>query len=360
MEKKALLISSNRWNSAITEYMISTAHALQSRGWHVHLLITQSPAVVNRCTREKLTFTSWDKISLASFRAYTQLLHAQNPDWILAFGGPESWLLWRTPKKPQQYLTRFFGYEFTPTSFSGLQRRFFSSFHSVVFPCDTLRTACTWIAEERKHTVPLGLSTGRFFPACTDSAWQTSPSLLIFGRLDPVKGHATFLSLFAQFLLRLRKTSCPLPRLDIVGKPANTSREELETLAEGLGIAAQVQFHTEQVENVAQLLSSATLGVVCSLGSELICRVAQEFLLCGTPVFLSDAGALSEVLFPQSGVSYSLGKDQEILSLLETQYETALQESLEMRHARARVAKERFSFEMMGCKLEQVIEPGSE
>ncbi len=360
MEKKALLISSNRWNSAITEYMISTAHALQSRGWHVHILITQSPAVVNRCTREKLTFTSWGKISLASFRAYSQLIHAQDPCWIWAFGGPESWLLWRTPTKPRRHLTRFFGYEFTPTSFSGLQRHFFSSFHSVVFPCDTLRTACTWAPEERKHTVPLGLSTERFYPACTDSTWQKTPSLLIFGRLDPVKGHATFLVLFAQFLLRLREASLPLPILDIVGKPANTSREELEILAEGLGIAKQVRFHTQQVEDVALLLSRATLGVVCSLGSELICRVAQEFLLCGTPVLLSDAGALPEVLFPQAGGFYPLGKDQDILSILEAQYVVALQESAKPRQDRAGVASQRFSFESMGYQLEQVIGPKAE
>ncbi len=352
MKKKALLVSSNRWNSAITEYLISTAHALRTQGWQVQLLVPESEAVVARCKREALPFLAWKSISISSYGAYRDLVTSWEPNWILAFGGPESWLLWRTPKKQGLHLTRFMGYSFSAPVFTLFHRVFFSRFDSVLFPCELLRTACTWVESARKHFVPLGLSSEKFFPAATKPTWQTAPTFVIFGRLDPIKGHAQFIEIFAKFLEQLPGTALPIPILQIVGKPANTSVDELQELTEKLGIATQVEFKTEQVEEVAKLLSGACMGVVCSLGSELICRVAQEFLLCGTPIFVSDAGALSEVLFPEAGSCYPLAEEGETPDLLLQQYTMSLQETLEARKQRASNAQDRFSFSTMGLRLE--------
>jgi glycosyltransferase involved in cell wall biosynthesis len=354
MKKKALLVSSNRWNSAITEYLISTAHALQSRGWQVQLLIPTSPIVVARCQGEKLAFLAWKSISVSAYFEYRRLVASWQPNWIMGFGGPESWLLWMTPKKQGVRLTRFIGYSFSAPISVWIQRRFFLSFDSVLFPCESLRTACTWVEDLRKHSVPLGLSSEKFFPIRTEPSWQKNPVFILFGRLDPIKGHGKFLALFAQFLTRLRTTSLPLPILQIVGKPANTTVAELETIAQGLGISAHVAYKTEQVENVAALLSQACMGIVCSVGSELICRVAQEFLLCGTPIFVSNVGALPEVLFPKAGACYPLENEVETLSLLLQQYTLRLQESLATRQQRAHAAKSRFSFDTMGLRLESI------
>ena len=355
MVKKALLLSSNRWNSAITEYLISTAHALQSRGWEIQVIVPQSHVVLSRLRKEKLPFVAWQSVSATALCDFLRIRASWHPIWAIGFGGPESWLLWMIPKKYNLQVTRFFGYSFSAPFSLTLHRKFFASFPSVLFPCEALRTACTWVEDSRKYQVTLGLSHKKFFPACTEPSWQKAPTLLIFGRLDPIKGHSQFLSLFAQFLTNLQQTSLAIPCLQIVGKPANTTVAELEALAEGLGISDHVQFCTDHVSHVAALLSKACMGIVCSLGSELICRVAQEFLLCGTPIFISDTGALPEVLFPGAGVSYPLAEDEKMLALLMQAYTLRIQESLATRQERSRLAREHFSLEEMGLQLEAVF-----
>ena len=66
----------------------------------------------------------------------------------------------------------------------------------------------------------------------------------------------------------------------------------------------EVCLTSTRVENISELINSSMLGVIPSLWSEDICRVAQEFLLCGVPVFVSGVGALEDCLFSGAGVSY--------------------------------------------------------
>ena len=76
----------------------------------------------------------------------------------------------------------------------------------------------------------------------------------------------------------------------------NISKDELYACAEQYGVETSVSFNMGTIEDVPKLLSSADIGVISSLGSEIICRVAHEFLLCGSRVLVSGAGATDEVL----------------------------------------------------------------
>jgi len=331
--------------------VVSTAHALRQRGWQVEVVGQERTVAADRFRSEGLSFQGWASLSLKRMGSFRRLLRSYSPDWVIAFGGPETWLVHGAPKAKGRQFSRFFGYRFAPPSVLWVHRWLFARFDSVLFPCKVLEEACTWVPPSRKVTVPLGLSVDRFSPVAKTPVWREAPTLLIFGRLDPVKGHAQFLSLFAKFLLSV--PSEQRPRLCIVGKPANTSVAELKAVAQALDIGSQVSFVSNQVEDVAALMASATVGVVCSLGSELICRVAQEFLLCGTPVLVSDAGALGEVLaFPEAGAQYVVEEEAKALQILQALYERSRQETLEDRLARGQVAGRYFSLACMGQALE--------
>ena len=79
----------------------------------------------------------------------------------------------------------------------------------------------------------------------------------------------------------------------------------------------------------------------------------QEFLLCGTPIFVSGVGALEEVLFVGAGESYRGKSEPEIVSQLKKLVEKSLTETSISRDLRASMAKNLFSLHTMGHKLTQ-------
>jgi hypothetical protein len=105
-------------------------------------------------------------------------------------------------------------------------------------------------------------------------------------------------------------------------------------------------------------MSGTHLGVIPSLGSEVICRVAQEFLLCGCPIFVSGVGSLEECLFSASAGSSYRGLDfSSSVQLFVQTLIQAWQESLATRQERALEAKALFSLSTMGQRLDQTFQP---
>ena len=221
-----------------------------------------------------------------------------------------------------------------------------------------------WLAEEVAPLCPgrpvrfvrLGCDTALWRPARRRWRLPERPEIVVLGRLDPVKGHARMMRLMA-LLLREWPGDLPRPLLHIVGEPANLSVTHLEDLArrEGLAPGADVRLTARRVADLPSLLSAAALGVVPSTGSEIICRVAQEFLLCGTPVAVSGAGSLDEVLFEDAGASFRSLDDSGAAALLGAWLRRSLNEGPEERERRAGRARTLFSLETMGRELDEAL-----
>jgi glycosyltransferase involved in cell wall biosynthesis len=103
-------------------------------------------------------------------------------------------------------------------------------------------------------------------------------------------------------------------------------------------------------------MSGAVLGVVPSLGSEIICRVAEEFLLCGTPVAVSAAGSLPEIIFPGAGFCFGAKSEVDTVQAFIEWIRTSLGESEEDKFARAAAAVQRFSLPAMASGLQLAID----
>jgi glycosyltransferase involved in cell wall biosynthesis len=138
------------------------------------------------------------------------------------------------------------------------------------------------------------------------------PVLVVIGRYDSVKGHAELLRAFSQ--MRVDANLC---QLVFIGRSQNVQARSLVESAAGLlsgdvltdvvgnGTRFFVQSNDgkkrlyvcdEQFADVSLFVKKAHWGVIPSLGSEVICRVAVEFLQNGTPCVAHDVGALAEVL----------------------------------------------------------------
>lgn len=350
---------SNRWNSAITEYALSAARALEAVG-HRSLFspLIGSPAE-KRAKESGLETISVGKFSLKALPTLRAVQRQHVPDIVIAYGGPETFLLPWIRGSTKTRLVRFRGHGLGPTGLVADLKQRFSLRHMdlVLTPSERLAVE---MRERRLHGViqsaTLGCDTERFFRK-SFGVNPARPELVIFGRFDPVKGHREFMGLFAK-LLRDVPTSDPKPVLHIVGQPANVTGGDLRLAGETLGLSYGADFRIteDRVQDVASLMSGATVGVVSSLGSEIICRVAEEFLLCGTPVVTSEVGSLKEVFKEESfGTAYSLMHSDHAVEILRQWIERSWNESAGEKVARAQRALTHFSLETMGQRLNQLF-----
>ena len=145
-------------------------------------------------------------------------------------------------------------------------------------------------------------------------------------RFDPVKGIALLIEAFAEFA-RIRfangETAGSKLQLVIIGRSENIKVESLWQHAAGiLGSqrregscyvaasptdAASVVLVDGVVSPLPELLARCQCAVISSLGSEVICRTAVEFLQMGLPIVSTEVGSLPETIGPEPGERDTIG-----------------------------------------------------
>jgi glycosyltransferase involved in cell wall biosynthesis len=150
----------------------------------------------------------------------------------------------------------------------------------------------TWLSGmlqlPRTETVHHGLALSP--PLVRLPASHPPPVLVFLGRIVTTKG----LLLLLEATRLLQKQNRPI-ELKIIGD--GPERSAKEKLAEEWKLATQVHFLGRLPDSqVAELLATADLLVVPSLGGEVFGMVVAENMLRGIPILASDLGAFVEVL----------------------------------------------------------------
>ena len=153
-----------------------------------------------------------------------------------------------------------------------------------------------FMLRDRSGYLPPGFdSTGgaAVIPHCVDTSVFTpgpAPSgskvLLAMGRLSPMKGYLT--------LLRAATALEGSTRVVIAGADAQYDTEKLREIGSSLGLTEDRLDLAGAVEDVLPLLRSATLGVVPSLGSEVVSRTCLEMMSCGIAVLGAATNGLTD------------------------------------------------------------------
>lgn len=344
---RVLFLISNRWNSAISEYALSAAESLRRKGFVTRFVALAEAPVGKRAKflgHELVTVKDFSPLRLASLAT---AIHTFGPHAVFSFGGPETFLASVLRPFSNWSLFRFRGQDNDmKEDQSGFR---FQLSHrgvdAIIVPNAFLLSKYQSSLKLPVHFVPLGMDETKF--VITDSVTADRKSLLVVGRLDPVKGHREFFEVFGK-----AKARQPM-HLQMIGEPANLSEEAIYSAAHSSGLEEGKDFSllAKRVENLPERMAHALGGVVCSLDSEVICRVGVEFLLTGTPIFVSGVGALDELLFPGAGESYK-GLSQDAASdQLVAFVQRAAVESQEDRKNRSAKARQEFSLERMGQRL---------
>ncbi len=112
----------------------------------------------------------------------------------------------------------------------------------------------------------------------------------IISRLSPVKDHQTFLEAAAILANRFADV-----RFLISGEEAQLSHEDLFRVAQKLNIQDKVILLDRQ-NDIKELIGSIDIGVVASKGSEVICRIAVEYMALGKPQVVTATNVLPEII----------------------------------------------------------------
>ncbi len=117
----------------------------------------------------------------------------------------------------------------------------------------------------------------------------------VIGRFDPVKGH----SIFFQAMDMLYKVNKNL-KLLLVGFPESISNDEIMDMARENGVE-KITVITGRRDDIPSIINAIDIGVVSSINSEKIARVAFEIIATERRIMSSNIGVLPDI-FPASNI----------------------------------------------------------
>ena len=153
------------------------------------------------------------------------------------------------------------------------------------------------------HTIYGGVDTAKFYPDPESRAQMRASMGLgdchtaigLVGRFDAVKGQKELIASFARLRKMLGEKAAGT-RLVLAGfATSSTSVEAVKGWAEEAGIGDAV-IYPGRCDDARALMNALDLGVVASLGSETIARVALEIMACGVPLIGTRVGVMPDLL----------------------------------------------------------------
>jgi glycosyltransferase involved in cell wall biosynthesis len=348
---------SNRWHSAITEYALSAFRALELAGYQNQIFLKRGSAAATAARKCAIFHHEMDSFSGRLLREYFCTPKSLRPNAVICYGGPESSVAQFLPSTCKVFRFRGDYPRGLLAKWPRLRDLLSLRRAVVIYPSETMRTALG-AHQPSACTIPLGRDATVFRPASLQKLEPQRITLLIVGRFDPIKGHQEFVRIFARARERIRLEHFEFSlHLRIIGQPKNISEKTLREQLSSIGLRDGEDFSivSRYVENIAEEIRAASIGVIPSLGSEVIVRVAEEFLLCGLTIFTSGVGSLHEVASQFAGWSYLGRTVEETVEMLLHAVKAVVIESEKIRSERARQARMEFSMEAMSARLDTLI-----
>lgn len=158
--------------------------------------------------------------------------------------------------------------------------------------------------ENKVFTILGGVDTAKFYPQKENKLeirkaygfTENDVLLGLIGRLEPVKG-------FYETVLAFHKARQQSPdaqkrfHLVIAGKESQyTTGVNIKEFCEKHGINLDSIHIYSYINDMNSFMNMLDMGVIASLGSETIARVAFELLACHTPIISSSVGVMPDIL----------------------------------------------------------------
>ncbi len=284
---KILHLHDERWDSGLTAYLLQIAELQQKAGHDVTIGVRRGKKPEHLAHQKKLRTAP-----VCSFFELYSLFGNGNWDIVNAHTGrTHTWaVLARKLRGLKMPVVRTRG-DARPVSINPLTRFIYKRTDAFIAASEHVQGQ---FASAGLHLDSAKLKT--IYP-CVEPAPAQAPLpgkiIGVLGRLDPVKGHATFLEAAAYIL-----AEDPSVRFLIAGKEANISYDLLTNQAKQLGIQNAVSFLGFE-PSARDFMRRCSIGVIPSIGSEEVSRACLEWMAEGRPVVGTLVGCLPELIEPE-------------------------------------------------------------
>ena len=230
----------------------------------------------------------------------------------------------------------------------------------IITTCEVLRQSYIddlQLSREKVVSVPVGIDHELFSPRVAQTELRDKLQIPagglvvgIVGRLSPVKGHRYLID-SAPLVLR----QFPGVVFVICGEDAQISSKELRKRAQDMAIDKSFRF-AGRVKDVRGMIALFDVGVVSSVGSETICRVALEYMSMGKPVVGTRVNAIPEVV--QRGINGLVVEAKNTEQMAESLIDLLQDEPKRLRFGQngRSLVLEKFTLNLFARKTEEVYQ----
>ncbi len=294
-----------RWWNASAAYAVAAARATHSRGHDTVLIADHGSPVAAHAREARLTveeIPTVDRVdratALPGLRALARAFAAIQPECLVAHR-PESHTWCALLRRGRTALIAARTDARPPRRTLAARALFARVTDAVIVPAHYARAehiVPLGVEPARVHVVPFPVDTAHYAPGDRAAArgmygWSPEERIAcIVARLSRVKGHAVLVDAFARVLLDL-----PSARLVISGEEDDVTRASLVAHARAAGVDGRVTV-LDRVADPRVLFAAADVGVVASIGSEAICRVAEEWMASARPIVGTAVNAVAETI----------------------------------------------------------------
>jgi len=298
-----------RWYNACAHYAVSLSCALKKRGHRV--MVAGDPHSPPILKAKKLGISTYEALFLShtspwmiayNVKRMVDLVEKEGIDIINAHRGESHLVAALATKflKRKVPLIRTRGDVRTPKA--NLFNRYLNDklTHKIITTCGVLKRSYVknlTMPEEKVVNIGGGVDHDFYSPREGDRIWREKLSIPkgslvvgILGRLSPVKGHKYFIQSAEYVLKRIPHTI-----FIICGEDAQSRADDLKETAQRINIKEKFRF-VGKVRDPREIISLFDIGVVSSVGSETICRVALEYMSMGKPTVGTSVNAIPEVV----------------------------------------------------------------
>jgi len=294
-----------RWYNACAYYAVSLARGLVKNGHRVTVAgISETPAIIKAedAKLDTLSLLPVNKGFVAQLKRAAQCRRfaLENEVSLVNAHAGEDHLIWAIALRGTGIpLVRTSGNQIPPNNHIAA-RVLLRKTAGVIASCGTIRNFYSdgfGIAADDIPVINGGVDSEYFNndakPTVQRSDFAIPDDAYLFGmlaRYSPDKGHEHFFKAAGAVAQRE-----PSARFLVAGWKAQLSENDMRRMADANGILDRTVFVGRQ-KDTRGLIALLDAGVIASVNSETICRIAMEYMSMGVPVVSTDTNVIPEVV----------------------------------------------------------------
>ncbi|MFA6472349.1 MAG: glycosyltransferase family 4 protein [Candidatus Latescibacterota bacterium] len=295
------------WYNACADYAVQLARGIQKVGHRVTVTGGSGSPVISKAREFGVEVYDYSSPASANPVDYYFLIKGyrkfaiENEVSLVNVHHGRDHLAWALALRGTKIkLVRTSGNQVPPNRHFGARYLIENCTSGIIASCRTVQKYYTDVFGVKPEDIPIvngGVDSVYFTPGYRRNVLRNSMGIPekafvfgIVGRFSPVKGHRYFFAA-AEKIGRAH----PEVWFVVSGWEAQLNEDSMKVMAADAGILDRTRFTGKQTD-IRDLLGVLDAGIIASVGSETICRIAMEYMAMGIPVIGADTNVIPEII----------------------------------------------------------------